>query len=423
MFRSNLFRCFSLICVTLVGSDAFAQHPHGYGQMPGIHVPQSSYQAPILDYYVGQKPPLWDDQQPIEKFVTALGKRSWFRVDYLHMDFQRPGNLAIGAPLLNITDPLTVADELAGGAPTGVGIIPNLNGIDLSDNSGIRGTWGLDLQGAEFELEFFGTEQKTDTITMANLQAFRDPLFPAIGTTARPNVVVPLLTTGAPADAASANYLIYDQSYAAELKAKMWGAEAILVRDSYVPGEGLSWQWLGGFRYMAFEEQFSQLGLFNNGGGVAPATRISQIRSTTANHMYGPEVGARASIVHRKFTFSMTPRIAFTLNDHTAKTQSGPLVGTAVSATDPLRTFDESHIEFTPLFELSFTGELHLTPNFSIFGGYDFMWMYKVTRPFDNIHYNSVPGAAGSFNPIVSQQVNLDTFYTKGLSFGCVLRY
>ena len=119
----------------------------------------------------------------------------------------------------------------------------------------------------------------------------------------------------------------------------------------------------------------------------------------------------------------MTPRIAFTLNDYTAKTDSGPLTEAAVSATDPLRSFRESHIEFTPLFELSFTGELHLTPNFSIFGGYDFMWMYKVTRPFNNIHYNSIPGAAGSFAPIVSQNADLDTFYTKGLSFGCVLRY
>ena len=422
MFRSNLFRCVSLICVSVVGAVASAQHPHGYPQMPGVHVPQSSYQAPILDYYVGQKPALWDDQQPIEQFVTALGKRSWFRVDYLHMDFERPGNVFLGAQLLNVTDPLTVADELAGGITTGVGVVPNLNGVNLADNSGIRGTWGLDLQGSELELEFFGTEQKTDTLSMTNLQAFRDPLFPAIGTVARPNVVVPLLTNGAPSDAASANYLIYDQSYSAELKAKMWGAEAIIVKDSYVPGEGLAWQWLGGFRYVAFEEELSQLGLFNGGGAGGP-TRVSRIRSTTSNNMYGPEVGARASIVHRKFSFSMTPRIAFTLNDHTAKTDSGPLTGTAVTATDPLRSFSESHIEFTPLFELSFTGELHLTPNFSIFGGYDFMWMYKVTRPFNNIHYNSVPGAAGSFTPIVSQNVDLDTFYTKGLSFGCVLRY
>ncbi|MDG1896661.1 MAG: BBP7 family outer membrane beta-barrel protein [Fuerstiella sp.] len=423
MFRSNLFRCLILTSVALVGSVAPAQYPHGRHQMPGVHVPQSSYQAPILDYYVGQKPALWDDQQPIEQFVTALGKRSWFRVDYLHMDFERPGNVLLGAPLLNVTDPLLVADELAGGVTTGVGIIPSLNGVDLSDNSGIRGTWGLDLQGAEFELEFFGTEEKTDSLSMTNLQGFRDPLFPELGTEARPNVVVPLLTNGAPADAASANYLIYDQSYSAELKAKMWGAEAIIVEDSYVPGDGYAWQWLGGFRYVAFEEQLSQLGQFNGGLGAAPATRVSRINSSTSNNMYGPEVGARASIVHRKFTFSMTPRIAFTLNDHTAKTQAGPLTEAAVSATNPLRSFSESNIEFTPLFELSFTGEIHVTPNFSIFGGYDFMWMYNVTRPFNNIRYGSVPSAAGAFTPVVSQNVDLDTFYTKGLSFGCVLRY
>ena len=73
--------------------------------------------------------------------------------------------------------------------------------------------------------------------------------------------------------------------------------------------------------------------------------------------------------------------------------------------------------------QLSFTGEIHVTPNFSVFGGYDFMWIYRMTRPYDNIVYDSTPAIGGSFTPDIRQTIDLESFSTRGLSIGAVLRY
>lgn len=414
MFHTNLLRSVVLLAVVISATSLVqAKKPPGYWQMPGIHVPRSQYQAPTVDYYVGQKPQLWDDQQPVERFMGNLAERSWLRVDYLHWTLARPGSQSIGAPVLDPQDPFIVFDNI-NGVTAGVSTVPGTGNIALDDTSGIRGTWGLDLANADLELEFFGTEQNHDGFSLTNLSAGRAMGAETEGTAARPNVVTPLLTNGSPANAATANYLIYDNSFRTTLSSQIWGAEATLLSEPYLSGPGIHWQWLGGFRYIAYEEEFRNRGV-NDGGGLGTAT-VTAFGGETVNNLYGPEVGGRISATHRWFTFSATPRIAFALNDYTAITSSSPLGTTEVR-------YSGSDIEFTPIVQVSFVGELHVTPNFSIFGGYDFMWIYRMTRPFDNIVYDSVPGLTGGFTADIRQQVDLESFYTRGLSVGCVWRY
>ncbi len=414
MFRPNLFRSLILMSFALTFcSVSQAQHQSGHWQMPGIHVPQSQYQAPILDYYTGSTPAVWDDQQPVEHFFGELAKRSWMRVEYLHWNVGRPGNVNVGARLTNVTDPLIVFDNQTG-TPTGEAIIPNLGVLGLQDTRGVRGTWGLDLANSDFELQFFGTEQSADTFSRTNLQRGRDVTDLATGTTAFPNVVTPLLTNGGVVSADTANYLIYDDSFTSTVTNQMWGAEATFLSKPYLPNSGTTWQWLGGFRYLNIDEQFTARGVSN--GGVPGSEVITTFGGDTVNNMYGPEVGARMGVQHRWFSLSATPRIAFTLNDYTAKTNSSPL---GVAGT----SFSDNEVDFTPIVQVSFTGEIHISPIFSVFGGYDFMWIYRMTRPADNIVYDSTPGDAGGFDPNLRQQVDLSSFYTRGLSVGCVFRY
>lgn len=425
MLRPNLFRRLSFCCLSVISCAAAIAQPggpqyggggggNGYWNMPGVHVPQSQYQAPQLDYYVGQKPKLWDDQQPVEQFLTELSKRSWIRVEYLHWSFARPGSVDIGAPLLNVTDPLVVFDNQTG-LPAGEVVIPNMGNMSLDDTSGVRGTWGLDLASAEFELEFFGTEKVSDSFGFFNLASGRTAGSESEGTTNFPNVVTPLLTNGTPVDAATANYLIYDSSFETQISSRMWGAEATLLSKSYVPGEGFGWQWLGGFRYLVYEEQFRNRGVYNNGGAATDV--LTTFGGNTVNNLYGPEVGARMSANHRWFSLSATPRIAFALNDYTAETQSS-----AQGLTES--RFSSSDVDFTPLVQVSFKGELHVTPHFSLFGGYDLMWMYRMSRPFDNMNYDSSPEVTGGgFIPEIGQHVDMKSFYARGFSIGGVLRY
>ena len=382
-------------------------------------MPHSQYQAPIIDYSVGQKPKLWDDQQPVERLLTNVAQRSWLRFEYLHWTLARPGTMPVGAEVTGAIDPQTVFDNLNGGVSAGVGVTPGLGNIGLDDTSGVRGTWGLDLAEAEFELEFFGTEQNSDGFAFSNLALGRDVGLESQGTVSRPNIVTPLLNNGAVSTADAANYLIYDDSFSVELSSRMWGAEAMLMSKTYIPGDALQFQWLGGFRYVSYDEQYSHTGVFNN-GGLAATDSVSRIGANTRNNMYGPEVGARASINTRWITFSATPRIAFTLNDYSGETYSGPLNGTAAGFSSRL---SGSGIDFTPVTQVSLTGEIHVTPNFSIFGGYDFMWIYRLTRPFNNIVYNSVDGVGGAFEPSIEQAIDLESFYTRGLTAGFILRY
>lgn len=412
MFRPNLFRC--LILLTLLPAvlhpAVAGNHPPGSWQAPGMHIPRSQHQAPILDYYVGDRPRLINPDQPFERAIAEVTKRSWLRFEFLHWDIAGPDIGAIGAPILNQTDPLQVFDNRNGGIATGVGIIPSLDQLGLNNTSGVRGTWGLDLSSADFELEFFGTQEKDDSFGFNNLSAFRTAGTESLGTVDRPNIAIPLLTNGGVADAASANFLVYDSSFSAQIESRMWGAEATLLTKPYLPGNGFQWQWLGGFRYLSYDESFSNVGVFNNGG--TEADQVTRIAAETTNNMYGPQVGARAQIDNKWFTLSATPRIAFALNNYTGSTLFN---GT--------ETGQENDVDFTPIVQVSFKGEVHVTPNLSLFGGYDFMWIYRMTRPYDNVVYDSTPGLGGSFTPDIRQSIDLESFSTQGLSVGAVLRY
>ncbi|MEP3479026.1 MAG: BBP7 family outer membrane beta-barrel protein [Fuerstiella sp.] len=412
MFRPNLFRY--LLLMTLLPAVLHpvqaGNHPQGYWQAPGMHIPHSQNQAPILDYYSGNKPRLIDPGQPFERALAEVAKRSWIRFEFLHWSLDGPDRGAIGAPILNQTDPLQVFDNSNGGIATGVGIIPSINQLGLNDTSGVRGTWGLDLAAADFELEFFGTQDKSDAFGFNDLSAFRVAGTESLGTVDRPNVVIPLLTDGGIADASTANFLVFDSSFSSEIESRLWGAEATLLTKPYIPGNGFQWQWLGGFRYLSYDESFRSTGAFNNGGLQADV--VTQISADSTNNLYGPEVGGRAQINNKWFTLSATPRIAFALNNYTGSTFFN---GT--------ETGQENDVDFTPIVQVSFKGEVHVSPNLSLYGGYDFMWIYRLTRPFDNIVYDSTPGLGGAFTPDIRQAIDLESFASQGLTFGAVLRY
>ena len=377
--------------------------PSGYAQ-------GGQSQASVIDHYVGEKPRLFDSEQPFERALAEVTKRSWIRLEFLHWNLDGPDSRAIGAPLLNPTNPLIVPDNQNGGLPTGVGITPNASGLGLNSTSGIRGTWGLDLSFADFELEFFGTEDKNDTFGFNNLAGFRTAGAEAIGTVGLPNVVIPLLTNGGVADAATANFLIFDESFNAELESQLWGSEATFFTKPYLPGNGFQWQWLAGFRYLAYDETFRSTGVFNNGG--TQLDQVTQISADSTNDLYGPQVGFRTQVDSKWFTFSATPRVAFTLNNNT---------GSAFF--NGVETGDDDDVDFTPIVQVSFKGEVHVTPNFSFYGGYDFMWIYRLSRPSDNLVFDSTPGVGGDFTTEIRQQTDLQSFAAEGLTVGAVLRY
>ena len=421
MLRPNLYSLLASTVILIFGSTkAAAQYgPPGYQpHTPLIQMPRSTYQAPIVDHYVESAPKLWDDQQPIEHFLGEVARRSWIKVEYLHWDFENPGNGNIGAPVTGIfssSGQFEAFDNLNGGLSVGTSVIPNNGQISLNDTPGVRGTWGVNLNGGSAELNFFGTGEVTDTYSTGNIRNFRDPAAPATGNEFSPNYIIPLLSNGGVSDIATLNGIVIDDHLNVEMSSQMWGTELSLLTEAYLPGEGFTWQWLGGFRYINMDEAYNLVGVNNTGGTVTD--RVTTINSNTGNHMYGPEIGGRASLVHRWMTLSVTPRIAFALNDNSSTVSSDPL-GTGV-----FTTATRSEVDFTTITQVSFTGEVHLNANFSVYGGYDFMWMPRVSRPHSNITFDSTAAVGGGFDPVIGLHKKLQNFAMEGLSVGAVFRY
>ncbi|MCA9033928.1 MAG: BBP7 family outer membrane beta-barrel protein [Planctomycetaceae bacterium] len=428
MLRPNLYSLLASVVILIsASSQAAAQYgPAPYGGMPYgsyesghqpfIQMPQSGRQAPIVDHYVESAPALWDDSRPIEHFLTEVSRRSWIRVEYLHWNARDLGNSKIGAPVAGLrTEQFEGFDNLNGGLSVGTSIIEDNGQLSLNNIPGVRGTWGLDLNGGAAELSFFGTSDREDTYANRNIRNFRSPLAPELGNVFSPNVIIPLLNNGGVSDVATLNGIVIDKSIEVSMSSQIWGAEASLLTEAYLPGEGFKWQWLGGFRYLNLDEAWNLDGRYDAGGTVTE--RVTRVISNTSNHVYGPEVGGRASIVSRWMTLSVTPRIAFALNDNSAAVTSDAL-GTGIAT-----RYTKSEVDFTTVTQVSFAGEVHLNPHFSLFGGYDFMWMPRITRPYENINWNSQNAPAGGFIPDIQLGKRMKNYVLDGFSVGAVFRY
>ena len=456
MNRPNLLSiAAAAVLLSMASSEALAQNAPQYGppqyggpeycppQQQGhpslLQMPRNQYQAPVVDHYVEQAPALWDENRPIEHFLHEVASRSWLRLEFMQWTFQEPGGGTIGAPVSGlqyvvpnnsvqgINSPVLVNNNLNGGNTAGLTLFPQSNSLDLIDTPGIRGTLGVAMNGGDLELSFFGFQQKSDVVAFNNIDGPRQiiavqaplggvafPIDPTLGTSTNPNYAIPLLTNGAVTDVAGLNSLIFDKTFQAKFSSQLWGSELTFLTDRYVPGEGFGFQWLGGVRYTNLDENYDIHGTYK--GGATAADRTTDINSAVVNNFYGPEAGVRMSLNNRWFTLSATPRVMMGLNDYTA-TVSSDALGTGRTS------FDSRKIDFGTITQLNLVGEVHLNTKFSVYAGYDFMWIPRISRPHENIYYNSIPGGAAGFTPDIRQDVNFSNFAANGFSLGAVFRY
>jgi hypothetical protein len=428
MIRPNL-RSFAaaVACLTLAPVAASAQDGFygGPGDPSAHRLPRSSYQAPIQDHYIRGNTEVWDESRPIESFLGNVADRSWIRLEFLMWN-NNGDHDHIGAPVSGLqansrgelqgyTVPVPLIDNLNGGTvDTGDALFPNATMLGTKDIPGVRGTWGLDLNGADMEMSFFGMGQSSSSMVDDDISAAR--VFvglttpPEFGTSLFPNTAVPLLTDGNVAPVADVNALIFSESFSQNLETQMWGSEIVFLTDSNAPGgAGASFQWLGGFRYVNVDESY---------GFVGKAVNIaaSSVNSSTINNFYGPELGARLALSSKYFTFSATPRVMFGINDNSASVSS---VIEGVNGT----THDYQNVDFGTITQVNLAAEVHLSPAFSVFGGYDFMVLTGVSKPFDNVYYNSVTDALGDRTADIGQRVELQNLVVNGFSVGAVFRY
>ena len=379
---------------------------------------------PIRDHYV-QQDPAWDDSAPIEQFLTQVFTKSWFRMEYMLWDIDAPGNVFLGGPFpLNRApgqggsdprNPFPISD-FVDGSDRGVGIIPDLSGISLNDISSIRGTMGIPFRNGSMEFSIWGTEQMSSGTGIDGLIAARQNENPAVndvelGTELNPSIVLPLLFDNTQA---GDRFLIFNDRFSSTLTSQLWGAEANVFSGAYSAGEGVKFEPMVGFRYINLDEGFVMSGEDSR----TAAFRDSTIDSQVQNNLYGPSAGFRLAMVHRWFTIEATPRVSFALNNHSSSVafEQGTTTDTGTTVISSYE--DEDDVDFSTIFQVSGNLRLHVTKTFSIFGGYDALWIYRLSRAYDNVLYNS-----DATSPVIGLANDNESMFVHGFSIGGELRF
>ena len=356
------------------------------------------------------------EDSPLSKSLENSFRHAFFRTEYLLWSFGDPGNVVLGAPLLSGLDPrnplnVPVNDRFTGN-PIGFGVVPTLDSFQLGGNNGFRGTFGLPVGPGAFEASAFIFQTKAGHLDLTDQIRARDPNDPFSVATF---VAQPVLVDGT----LSNNSLMYDVSYQAVLKTSVWGTEAnyVFAPPNAGAGDFITFSPLVGFRYLNFRESLNQTGVYEfttDGINFSPVT--SRINASTINNSYGPQIGLRTEMTISRLTVGAEPKVMLGLNSYKANLFTQNIL----SNTEPILSIQDKQTTFGPLADLKVYSRFALTQNLHVFASYNLLWAGMLTRPSNNIVYNtSVLTGTGAFQ----QNIRTTDAVLHGLSVGAEFRY
>ena len=367
--------------------------------------------------------------EPIIAFFKETFRHAFFRLDYLNWNLTDPGNIVLGAPILNpgqnINNPIDVNQPFQDprvpfdvfdptlGTPLGQGVSPTLDDTKLKNTGGIRGTWGFRFEPFSVEASVFALQTSKATIFAGDLPVTPTivngvPTFPDNGTFVVQGVLVDGVNN-------LDSYLVYDQSYQADMRTQLWGADSKVVLSSIDTGGPLTIQPLFGVRFLNFNERLNQRGNYRNPlvTGTANSTITRTIDSTTRNYLVGPQIGTRFELVSPYLTLGAEPSMTFGVNSYKATLNTSNINS---DTEDPV-SIRETKTTFGPIANLQVYARGKMTERLSLFVSYDLMWAGMLTRPADNIIYN-VTGAVVPQPGAFQQDVHFSDLLMQGISVG-----
>ncbi|MBW3541654.1 MAG: BBP7 family outer membrane beta-barrel protein [Planctomycetes bacterium] len=317
-------------------------------------------------------------------------RNMWVRLEYLTWDFDEPGDDLLGAKdstlTANLREPFAFTDIF--GTVLGAVSVPNLREITLKDIDGLRLTVGVPLREGDFEISGFVMEQASDKIiaSLPDQQTAGNAVFVATST----------LLNGS----ASGVILQFDDFFEARFVSELWGLESKYQFEMSPPWKSFRIDPFITFRYLQLHESLHQVGGFSDiagqFGGPLPTTLVTVIDSDSNNHIYGPGLGlyTRARFPNMngrlpQVTVSLEPRFTLGLNTFRNRVSAENVI----TANERVVTTDNKTI-FSPVMEARAQVKIDLRPDFSIFGGYNFLYLPYVTRPQNNIRYNIIDTGA-----------------------------
>lgn len=381
-------------------------HPYPMGPRPAPPCPEVTFE------YV---PP---HGERLDQHLAAMGEATrslWYRLEYLHWNIKDPGTAPLGANRLsgNEEGPFDAVDIVAEGFATQ----PNAGQFDLDNNNGLRFSLGSTTRVGDFEANVWVLNQSDSLIAIDPIRRFDllgDPDDNTI-----PNFFAATILTNS-GMLSDTTMLLYDQGYRASLKTEVFGTEANFVFNPFTPNQPLTFRPMLGFQYFNFRE-----GLLIAGGdernamdpGDPDATVIynRRISAKSLNNVYAPQIGLRAEFAHEWFTVGVSPK--FLLGFNRRRDQ----LGTAQLLQLDDRSYEEEHsTEFAPGFDLQVDARVHVNEHFSLFVGYQLYVLSNISRPADNIIYDSLGGTEANLQLRTSK---LHQMWFDGLTVGAELRF
>jgi hypothetical protein len=407
---------------------------------------------------------LYEDT-PLERILKQTFRHGYFRTDYLLWDVGDPGQTLLSAPT-NLTyldprgfpKPVTDLQLIPTTDTTGTpieAVVPTLNGVFTNENNGIRLTFGTSVFDAgTIEANVWGLQSSTSRFGIPDIRSADtdgdgvvdltglvdiDTNGDGIIDTSISENLVDAVIQGVLVDGqvpTGNNFLLVnDVDYEASLKTQVWGSEANFLLAPYNPNNDLIVTPLVGVRYLNFQEDLRQRGVYTNPildpitgaptfdpvtGDPLTQQTGRKIDSTTINNLYGPQIGVRGEIRRKWFAIGATPKVMLGLNTYRAE------IGTSqvLSPSDVSQNLYKKSTEFGIIGDLEVHTRIYLGEHLSIHAGYNFMWAGLLTRPADNIVYSIRSATAGL--PAQSD-FGLDPSFSgaiiQGLSVGGQLEY
>jgi hypothetical protein len=362
--------------------------------------------------------PCYIDPTAINTMGTQVGPLirtdGWFlRTEYLNYTIKKPGNELLGAPVAGVADPTKpfLAFLPGTGVPIGLATVPSTAGMNLGSMNGVQVTAGVSfIDDGSVEIGAFFLGRKETGFTLAPLGA---PVFIPVGFFSFITVPTVVATSTLSNGSVSDHLLLYDTSYSAVFQSQLWGAEANYLYDYDAVGM-LQLRPLIGARYLNLTERLTQTGVFQ--GPLAAPPIVSTIDAHTANNLYGFQLGFRTEVVTKYLELGLTPKILLLGNTMNVNTFTNHLRSNA----DPVIASSNITSTFSFGSEVGTFATINLTPNFSIRGGYNLIWLNRVTRPHKDVYYNDNGDAAAP--AIISRTIFSDIIIT-GFTVGGEFRF
>ena len=176
-------------------------------------------------------------------------------------------------------------------------------------------------------------------------------------------------------------------------------AELNLVRRTRYP----SLVWLGGFRYFNFEENFDLRS--TPWANVGYYQQYSDYTARTTNNLYGGQLGAKWDYL---FTECFGLQAVGKVGVHTNNTKQRSWIYESLSdAVYQPVSMSGTKTSFSS--EVNLGGYFKVTPNVSIVGGYNLMWIGDIARAADQLDFNYPPR---------NGQIATDTLFMHGANVG-----